>query len=267
MKNEESYIEANKKLWNSRVEAHLHADFYNMHAFRQTRNSLNQIELELLGDVRNKTILHLQCHFGQDTLSLAHLGAMVTGIDFSEQAVQTARELNNEFGLHANFICCNVYDVPDFVKDEFDIVYTSYGTIGWLPDLKRWAAVIEKCLKPGGRFVMVDFHPFIWMMDETYSELKYAYTSDEVIHTVAQGSYAAVRNDSPLDEYGWNHSLSDIITALTAHQLQLLHFREHDGSPYSCFPDMVKDNDDLWRFKKWGRKIPYLYSLVFRKPL
>jgi 2-polyprenyl-3-methyl-5-hydroxy-6-metoxy-1,4-benzoquinol methylase len=113
------------------------------------------IELELLGNVKGLSILHLQCHFGQDSLSLARMGAHVTGIDLSDKAIKTAQELNAELHLNAEFICSDIYDLPQHLNKQFDIVFTSYGTIGWLPDLNKWAQIIHHFLKPEGKFIFV----------------------------------------------------------------------------------------------------------------
>ncbi|MBX2939218.1 MAG: methyltransferase domain-containing protein, partial [Ferruginibacter sp.] len=135
MENEVSYIHINRKAWNNKTLAHLQSSFYDMDGFRAGQSSLKSIELELLGDIQGKTLLHLQCHFGQDTLSLCRMGAQVTGVDLSDRAIDTARELAAEMQLDARFICCDVYDLLQQTVELYDIVFTSYGTIGWLPDL------------------------------------------------------------------------------------------------------------------------------------
>src|SRR6187551_1118010 len=161
-----NYLDINKASWNQRTAVHVASDFYGVDAFVKGKSSLQQIELGLLGDVAGKSILHLQCHFGQDTLSLARLGAKVTGVDLSDVAITEARKLARELGLSTDFICCNVYDLPQQLEQQFDVVFTSYGAIGWLPDLDRWAQIVRRFLKPGGRLVLVEFHPFVWMFDD-----------------------------------------------------------------------------------------------------
>ena len=151
------YFNINKSLWNGKTAIHVKSDFYDVESFKKGKSSLNFIELEALGDVKGKSILHLQCHFGLDTLSWARLGANVTGVDFSDKAIDYARSLNSELGLNAKFILSNVYDLKNNLDEKFDIVFTSYGTIGRLPDLNRWADVVSHFLKPGGTFFMVEF--------------------------------------------------------------------------------------------------------------
>lgn len=262
----EKYFGENRDLWEQRTDEHLSSDFYGVEEFIKGKSSLNRFELELIGDVKNKTLLHLQCHFGQDTLSFARLGASVTGVDFTSSAVEAARQLSAKIGVKAAFHCCNVYDTRQHVKDEFDFVFTSYGTIGWLPDLKPWAEVVESSLKKGGHFVIVDFHPVMWMLDEDYSNMKYSYFNDEVIITESTGTYTGNSNlHAPMKENGWNHPLSDIVGSLLNAGLKLEIFKEYNGSPYNCFPGMKQDQDGLWRFEKWGRALPLVYGLRFTK--
>jgi 2-polyprenyl-3-methyl-5-hydroxy-6-metoxy-1,4-benzoquinol methylase len=135
--NNQQYFEANKALWDSRVIDHMQSDFYAMNAFRQGKTSLNPPELSILPDLNGKSLLHLQCHFGMDTLSLARMGARVTGVDLSTEAIAAAGKLRDECGLNGRFIACNVYDLPLHLDEQFDLVFSSYGTIGWLPDLDR----------------------------------------------------------------------------------------------------------------------------------
>ncbi|MFM7619546.1 MAG: class I SAM-dependent methyltransferase, partial [Bacteroidota bacterium] len=165
---EEKLFELNRTSWNKRVAVHMKSDFYFLEEFLKGRTSLNEIELNLLGDIRGKSILHLQCHFGQDTLSLARMGAEVTGVDLSDEAIEKAKALNAQMGLNAEFICCNVYDLKNHLDKKFDLVFTSYGTIGWLPDLDRWAEVVSHFLKPSGTFLFVEFHPVMWMFDNEF---------------------------------------------------------------------------------------------------
>ena len=259
-------MDANKAIWEKRTDAHVASDFYNMKSFLDGKSSLNAPEIEILGDVKGKTLLHLQCHFGQDTISLACMGAQCVGVDFTESAVRTGNELAQKLHADAKFICCNVYDTRQHLSGKFDIVFTSYGTIGWLPDLKRWANVVSESLKQGGIFVMVEFHPFIWMLDEEFRSIKYSYFNEEVIESTVTGSYVSKdKLHEPMKEFGWNHPFSDVITALTGCGLKLEVFREYNGSPYNCFDGMEICEDGLYRFAHWKTKLPILYGVRFRK--
>src|SRR5690606_5040157 len=169
MKAEEDYLAINKKSWNQRVQTHLDSEFYELPAFLKGKSSLNQIELDLLKDIKGKSILHLQCHFGQDSISLARMGAKVTAVDFSDKAIDAAKELCTKLGVDVNFLCSDIYELPHILDGQFDIVFTSYGTIGWLPDLQKWAKVVSHYLKNKGEFIFVEFHPVVWMFDDDFS--------------------------------------------------------------------------------------------------
>lgn len=262
----EEYFKANRELWDSRVEDHLQSDFYNVASFRQGKTTLNSIERNALGDVRGKKLLHLQCHFGLDTLSWEREGAEVTGVDFSTEAIAAAKKLADDCGLSGKFVCCSIYDLPQHLDGEYDIVFTSYGTIGWLPDLDRWAAVVNRFLKKGGLFYIADFHPVIWMLDDTLSALQYSYFNHELIVTESTGSYASGRDKEKRREYGWNHSLSELMSALLRQGLQIVSFEEYDYSPYNCFQGLVQEEDGVWRHASLGRRLPMVYGLKAVKP-
>ncbi|MGB3606435.1 class I SAM-dependent methyltransferase, partial [Psychroserpens sp.] len=159
----QDYFEVNRKTWNEKVNVHSESDMYDLQAFKDGKSSLNHYELNAVGDVKGKSLLHLQCHFGQDTLSWSRLGAKCVGVDLSDNGIALAKRLNNELHADATFVCCNVIDTSQFVKKTFDIVFTSYGVISWLPDLKPWGRMIAQRLKPGGIFYIVEFHPIVWM--------------------------------------------------------------------------------------------------------
>ncbi|WP_242929086.1 class I SAM-dependent methyltransferase [Pontibacter vulgaris] len=256
------YFEANRSLWNKKTPVHIDSAFYNMPAFLSGKTSLNAIELEEVGDVSGKTLLHLQCHFGQDSLSWARMGAKVTGVDISDEAVNQARQLNTQLGLDASFVRANIYDLKENLQGQFDVIFTSYGTIGWLPDLTKWADIIAQFLKPGGTFYIVDFHPVLWMFDEEFTHIKYSYhNTQEPIVSESTGTYAD--RDAPIKqvEYGWNHGLGEIISALTAAGLSIEFLHEYPYSPYNCFANTVQGKDGYWRIKNLENKIPMLYSI------
>ncbi len=266
----QKYFDANKEGWNKRTAIHKTSAFYDLEGFKKGRTSLNAIELTEVGEVKGKSLLHLQCHFGMDTLSWAREGAIVTGVDISDEAIQLATEINEELKLNATFICANIYDlihssnVPSqkgFGKTAFDIIFTSYGTIGWLPDLKPWAKIIAENLKPGGFFYIVDFHPTLWMLDDAMEKLSYSYFNDEVIVTEQQGTYTDRDAHIKYTEYGWNHPFSEIFEALITEGLQIEFLHEYAFSPYNCFANTEKGDDGMWRFKGMGNKFPMMYSI------
>ncbi len=224
-------------------------------------NSINDIEAPLLGDVRNKTLLHLQCHFGQDSLSLARMGAQVTGIDLSDEAIEVGKSLAERLKLDVRFFATDVYSTRSVLNDQFDVVFTSYGTIGWLPDLDKWAKVIVDSLKPGGEFVMAEFHPVAWMFDDDFNEVKYRYFKSEPIEETEEGTYADTSAPIKTKYVSWNHSLGEVFRALQKAGLSVNFFNEYDYSPYPCFKDTVEVEKGKHRIEKMGDKIPLVYAL------
>jgi SAM-dependent methyltransferase len=261
MQSEKSYIEINKHSWNNRVDAHLASAFYDVEGFLKGNTSLNDIELKLLGDVSGKTILHLQCHFGQDSISLARLGAKVTGVDLSDKAIDAANELVKKTGNDIRFICCDVYDLPNHLNEQFDMVFTSYGTIGWLPDMNKWANIIATFLKPNGRFVFAEFHPVVWMYDDNFESIKYNYFNAGEIVESETGTYADKNAPIKTDYIGWNHSLTEIFTSLITNGIEINSFEEFDYSPYNCFAKTVEFEPKKFRIAHFGNKIPMVFAL------
>lgn len=261
----ENYLDINRNSWNSKVETHLKSDFYFVDEFIKGRTSLNSIELELLGDIKDKEILHLQCHFGQDSISLSRLGAKVTGVDLSEKAIDAAKDLAKKCGTDTQFLVSDVYELPENLNQKFDIVYTSYGTIGWLPDLEKWAKVINHFLKPGGKLVFVEFHPYVWMYDDDFTHIKYHYFNEKPIVESEEGTYADQSADITQDYVMWNHPLSDVLQNLLKVDLQLESFQEYNWSPYACFRHNEEFEKGKFRIPQFGDKAPHVYSLVAAK--
>ncbi len=236
-----------------------------MPSFLRGESTLKDPELDLLGTVAGKRILHLQCHFGQDTLSLARMGAEVTGVDLSDAAISKACELTKTLGLDATFIACDVYTLKEHLDEKFDIVFTSYGTIGWLPDLDRWADIVQYFLKPGGRLVMVDFHPVVWMFDEHFREVRYSYFNTETIVEQEEGSYADRDAAIAYETVSWNHSTSELLQSLIDAGLILKNYREWDYSPYACFRELREDAPGIYRIAHLDSKLPMLYGIIAAK--
>lgn len=262
--NHNNYLQKNKHAWNERTKVHIDSEFYNQQGFLQGETSLKEIELALLGDVKEKKILHLQCHFGQDSLSLARMGADVTGIDFSDEAIRIAQETSAQLQLNANFICCDIYDLPNHLDEQFDIVFTSYGTIGWLPDLNRWSEIVARYLKPEGEFIFVEFHPMVWMYNNDLTYIQYNYFQDDMIVEV-EGTYADKESTTKSEIISWNHSLSEVVQHLLNKHLELINFQEYNYSPYNVFPDCIEVGHSRYQVKQWGNKMPMVYSLKMKK--
>ncbi len=260
------YIEKNRDSWNKRTGVHLQSEFYKNDAFiKGDFNPLDDIVMNLLGDIKGKTILHLQCHFGQDTLQMARMEAKTTGVDLSDKAIDAARQINDQLGLDSKFVCCDIYDLPDHLDEKFDIVFTSYGTIGWLPDIDRWAAIVSGYLKPGGKFIFAEFHPIVWMFDDDFTKVQYKYANSDPIVETEHGTYTDGGENLMTECVSWNHSLSEVINNLINQGIELADFQEYDYSPYDCFSHTEKVGDRKFRIKHLGDKIPMVYSVVGRK--
>ena len=261
----EDYIKINKQTWNNKTEVHIASDFYDNDNFLKGKSTLNSIELDLLGDLKDKKILHLQCHFGQDSLSLARMGAKVTGIDLSEIAIEKAIEFNQLLSLDTKFICCDIYDLPNYLNEKFDIVFTSYGTIGWLPDLSKWANIVSKYLKPNGKFIMAEFHPVVWMFDNDFKTVFYNYFNVTSIIEDESGTYADRCSEIVAKTVTWNHPTSEVLNSLIKAGLEINSFNEHDYSPYNCFNQTEEFEIGKFRIKHLENKIPMIFSILATK--
>jgi len=260
------YIEINKNLWNRKTEFHFDSEFYGVDSFKNGKDSLNQVELGLLGNISGKKILHLQCHFGQDTISLARHGALATGVDFSEKAIDKAIQLNESLQTNARFIQCDIYKLTEVLDEQFDIVFTSYGVVGWLQDIKKWAEIIDHFLKPGGEFVMVEFHPVVWMFSYDFKHIEFNYMDSEPIIEELEGTYTDKSAKIKEKSVSWNHGLSKILDSIIKSGLVITDFKEYNYSPYNCFENTVKLGDRKYKIKGLEDKIPMMYSLKAEKP-
>jgi SAM-dependent methyltransferase len=193
------------------------------------------------------------------------MGADVTGVDFSGEAIKTAIELNGRLGLHARFICTDIYELPAKLNEQYDIIYTSYGVLGWLPDMKRWAQIVSRYLKPQGHLVLVEFHPVIWMFDNEFREILYSYFNKEAIIETLNGTYANREAEIKKTEIGWNHDLSEVVGSLLDAGLNIKSFTEYDSSPYNCFRNTVEIDPGQFQIKGLEGKIPMLYALKAQK--
>ncbi|MDH4211928.1 MAG: class I SAM-dependent methyltransferase [candidate division WOR-3 bacterium] len=259
------YFDANKQLWNGLVSINKDSKMYDLEGFKKGKSSLNFIEREELGDISGKALLHLQCHFGMDTLSWARMGAQVTGVDFSENAIQLAESLSEELAIKARFIQSNIYESRDVLEEEFDIVYTSYGVLCWLPDLTEWGRIIHHFLKENGTFYIVEFHPLRSMFDEA-GKMKEAYFHSEMpIRCEGGGSYADPTAQIHHVTYEWLHSLADVVNALIAAGLRIEFLHEFPFSVYGDCPWLEQREDNLWYHENKEIKVPMTFSIKARK--
>jgi len=251
-----SYFNTNKKSWNARVETHINSKFYDVPGFLTGSNSLHEIELNGLPNVKDKRLLHLQCHFGLDSLSLARMGAKVTGVDISDEAIKKAKQLQKQTQLDADFVCHDVYTFGQQSKQLFDIIYTSYGAICWLPDLKLWAEQIAIQLKSGGHFFMAEFHPILDLL----SGYNYFHKTDPDISS--EGTYTENCDGTEHEFAVWSHPIGDVLTALLDAGLVIKAFKEYDFSPYNCFENMLEKQPGRFYLEYKNHHTPLVYSLL-----
>lgn len=270
---------ANRANWGERVAGHWQPDGYDAPGFMadpQRLTTIVEFDRRHLGDVAGRSLLHLQCHFGMDTLSWARLGAEVTGVDFAPEAVAAARRLSEESGVPGRFVEAELYDTPSVLSGEqFDIVYTGGGAINWLPDIAAWGEVVATMLAPGGTFYMREGHPLLWSLrfpdedpqDEALViEHPYFETADPLAWDTGE-SYlgsAAIRNTRT---YEWNHGLGEIMGALLAQDLDIDLFEEHRFLEWQGLHHMIEGEQGRWHLPQHQRDlVPLMYSLRARKP-
>jgi ubiquinone/menaquinone biosynthesis C-methylase UbiE len=263
--------QGNQKLWDEVAPVHFEA-YQEVNMLREGKNVLDEIELREVGEVRGKTLLHLQCHIGTDSLSWERQGASVTAIDFSEQSIHYAKRLRDELGLKTNFIHSNVYDLPKVLDQQFDIVYTSRGVLCWLRDIEAWAQVIAHFLKPGGVFYIMESHPICYTLDEEPpSEINFKYpyfhTLEPIIFDDDEPDYADEHYNPKNPSYEWSWSLGEIVNALLKAGLQIELLNEYDRLFYKPFPSMEEHPEaERWYWlPQYADKIPLLFTLKARK--
>ena len=261
-------LAVNRQNWNERVPVHAASEFYDVERFKAGAISLNDIERQEVGPVAGKSLLHLQCHFGMDTMSWSRLGAHATGVDFSDTAIALARELNDALGLDTRFICSNVYDLTGVLDEQFDVVYTASGVLVWLPDLTAWAAVVARLLKPGGIFYLFEGHPLCNIFaddddqDDDELRVRNPYFPDSAGTLFGGNGYSYAGNELiPSPSYEWRHSMAEIVTALLDAGLRLQFLHEFPLSNYRALPGMVRCRDGWWRLPRNNDSIPQIFSL------
>lgn len=265
-------IEVNRRNWDERATIHARdtTGFYGLDRVRSDEDRLHSLEVAELGDIAQKRILHLQCHIGTDTLRLARLGAIVTGLDFSAGAIRTARRLADEAGLTAHFVEGRVDEAPCLAPGPFDLVYVTWGTICWLPDLATWAQAIAAVLAPGGELYLADAHPSFVLMEERGGKLEPAYDFQTPVdrpleftsETTYTGDPTVMTHRSTRE---WIHSLSTILGALIGAGLAIKMFHEHEVLPWRAFEFMVPTSDRRWRLPDGHPRLPLSFSLRARK--
>ena len=263
------YEQANKNRWNELATLHFKSDFYHLKAWRNGGSSLLPIETKEVGDVSGKKLLHLQCHFGMDTLSFARMGASVTGVDFSDEAIDLGNQLASDLNLDGKFICENVLelrDSPHLKGEKFDIIFTSYGVLCWLSDLSKWSKVISQYLKPGGVFYIIDSHPFTNGFDNenetTHWKPIIPYFTDKVFRYDIEYSYTGQKiSQGAQASYEWFHTTSEIINNLIKAGLKIEFFNEHPVSSWRQFAFMHSKDGKTWELNEDKVDLPLSFSI------
>ena len=266
-------IAANLHLWENWSEMHMNGTDYDVEGFIANPDArpFDWVIRDMIGDVAGKRLLHLQCHIGLDTARLALMGAVdVTGVDFSPKAIAGAEAIAERLNLSATFVRADVCALPDIVpREAFDVVFSSYGAIFWLPDLEPWAESVATRLAPGGVLHLVDLHPFLSVFDDFALQpplaVRYPYFSREPLHFVEHGSYADRDADFEADSYAWQHTFEEIIGVLARRGLIVERLREYPAVAWKALEYLVEDEDGLWRLPEGAGDVPLMFGLTVRK--
>lgn len=260
----------NRANWDDRTETHVRSQFYDVEGWLQNKSGPREREVDALGDVTGLSLLHLQCHFGLDTMAWARAGATVTGLDLSPVAIDTARDLAKRAGIDsARFVCASVYDAVDALDHErFDIVYVSLGSLCWLPDVGAWAAQVGSLLSAGGRFYLHDVHPLAWALADDEPSLLHTYF-EETDPFVDDSDETYTDSERPLTHtrsYEWNHSLGETVTALIRQGLRIDSLTEHDWTVWPRFPWLVETGHHHWTTPPDVARMPLTYTVLASRP-
>jgi len=261
--------DSNRVWWDALARVHVHA-YKEVQLLRDGKEILDEIELCEVGDVRGKSLLHLQCHIGTDTLAWARKGATVTGVDFSAEAIACAEQLRDELGLKATFIQSNVYDLPSVLSGEFDIVYSSRGVLCWLRDLREWASIVSRFLSPGGFFYLMESHPVLNALEEeTPGSLTFAnpyfHRTDATRWEAGGADYADDTHTVGHPSYEWVWSLSDVVNALIGAGLEIKFLNEYDRLFFKLFPSMTSEDGRQYRLAQYPGMLPLVFTLRANK--
>jgi SAM-dependent methyltransferase len=259
------YSKINKKWWNDVTPIHQKSQLYNLADFKKGKSSLYPLELEEVGDVRGKKLLHLMCHFGMDSLSWARKGAIVTGVDLSEKSIKIAKSLSREIKVPATFICSDIYDLDKTLNEKFDIVFTSYGVLCWIRNLKKWAKLINHFLKKNGVFYIAELHPFTNILSYDF-KLFYKYFDRGPYIDDSSGTYTDWDSDVKGFTYEWSYTISDVINVLINEGLKIEYLHEFPYTMYDQFPGFMEINlEGRYVLKNKKIQVPLLFSLKATK--
>ena len=272
----EDYRDVNRANWDERVPAHAASPDYAVARFTDDPSFLSEVvsfDAPRLGDIDGLDAVHLQCHIGTDTVSLARLGARMTGLDFSRPALEQGRRLAAAMGLEIEFVESDLYGAPEALGTErFDLVYTGIGALCWLPDIRRWAEVVASVLRPGGRLFMREGHPMLWSLADPRPDgllaVEYPYFEQgEPTVWDEGGTYVATDHVFTHNvTHEWNHGLGEIVTSLFDAGLQLTALEEHDSVPWDAMPgQMTPIGGGEFRLSDRPERLPHSYTLQARR--
>ncbi len=270
----DTFYEANRKNWDERAAIHAASEMYGLDDFIADPSRIANVvafDQPWLGDLTGISTIHLQCHIGTDTLSLARLGATVTGLDQSPASLAQAEQLFTACDTPGTFELANVYDAVEALGETYDLVYTGVGALNWLPDIERWADVVAKLLNPGGRLYLREAHPMAMALDETVTDrlvVRYPYfeTEQPMTFDEPQTYTDGEQKITNTRTYEWSHGIGEVVSALLGRGMTLTALEEHRGLDWKFFEHMVHE-DNQWKLPAEQRDlVPMMYTVVAHKP-
>jgi SAM-dependent methyltransferase len=272
----DEYLRVNRENWDERAPAHAASPGYEVQRFIDDPSFLSRVvrfDEPRLGDIRGLEAVHLQCHIGTDTLSLARLGARMTGLDLSPASLVQARALAERAGTAIRYVESDVYSALDVLRPaSYDLVYTGVGALCWLPSIERWAQVVTGLLKPGGRLFIRDGHPMLFTLDETYTDklvAEYPYFErEEPLVFASSATYVATDvTFSETTTHEWSHGIGEIVTALINVGMQITGLAEHDSVPWEALPGQMTldESSGEWRLTDRPWRLAASFTLQARK--
>lgn len=264
----DKYRTSNQKNWDSRVPIHVASESYGLDKYVLDPDHISgvvEFDRERMGDISGMKLVHLQCHIGTDTISLARLGAEVTGTDFSEESLAAASKLSVDSGTPARFVLSELYETADVLDEDFDFVYTGVGAICWLPDIAGWAKVVSSLLRKGGKFYMREGHPVVWALDDAEPDgklaFKYPYFEGDPTRIETEETYAGPGQISSPVTYDWNHGVGEVLTALIDAGLRIDRVDEYDFVEWKAIEGMIQNEQGHWMLPAGEPRIPMMWSI------
>lgn len=257
------YSNINQLYWDAKVPVHTQSDFYDLKGFLAGKNMLKKPELKLLQSLQERKLLHLQCHFGLDSLSIARMGFEVTALDFSKSAISQAQEISQQSRVEATFICADVMQPPAELIGQFEVVFISYGALLWLPDMKAYFKHAASYLKPGGKLICAEFHPIQYTFSDSGEPFHYPYFNQGPIVENTSGTYANFDASISGTNISWNHSFADILSGVIVAGFSIQQIAEIDYLPYPCFAWLTQRAEDEYVYD--SKNLPLAFTLLAEK--